>query len=407
MNSYKIFIDSAAWMCEGNIIETSRIYRYLLANGHAITTILSEADFLIINSCGFVKEREELTMDIYEKCVSEKKENAKIIVFGCLIKIDKEKIDGLDVIPIDFNEGYKFDERFYTKVKYDDIVPYCDDKTTRELLVAKKTLQESKIISFFLSRIAKRFSKKVRVNYDAIMNRVKFKDKILIEICSGCIFQCRYCAIREAKGAVHSRPIASILSDIERLYDPSQDLFLVADDCGCYGLDIKTNLFNLLYEIHRRYPDLTIELDAINPYWLEKYPNEYLTLFRDVHIAFATIPIQSGSNKILKDMNRKYDVKTIQDLMRKIKKVSPSTAIYTHFIICYPGETFIDYLQSLYSSLFFDLPIVLEFSEHPNKDKSTLHRDQSKFTSVYRFTFFMLFLNVVILYKLLTFSNKR
>jgi tRNA A37 methylthiotransferase MiaB len=407
MKYYKVYFDSAAWMCEGNIIETSRIYRYLRANGHEITTKPSEADFLIINSCGFIKEREDLSMELYENCVSLKKDNAKIILFGCLVKINKEISDSLDVTPIDFGEGYKFDERFFTKVRFDDILPYCDDKTTKELLVAKKTLQESKIISFFFSRIVSHLSKKVRENYDAIMNRVKFKDKTLIEICSGCIFQCSYCAIREAKGAVHSRPVASILSDVEKLYDPSQNLFLVADDCGCYGLDIKTNLFHLLYEIHRRYPDVKIELDAINPYWLEKYTKEYLTLFQDLNISFITIPVQSGSNRILRDMNRKYDVKKIQEIVKKIKKVSPSTSIYTHFIVCYPGEKFIDYLRSLYCSLYFDLPIVLEYSGRSDKDKSLVHNSQSKFASVYRFTFFMLFLNFLILYKLLTFSDNR
>ncbi len=406
MKYYKVYIDSTAWMCEGNIIETSRIYRYLLANGHKVTTTPSEADFFIINSCGFIQEREDLTLDLYKNFVSQKKDRAKIILFGCLVMINKEKVRSLDAVAIEFHEGHKFDELFFTKVKFNDVLPYCDKKTTEELLIAKKTLQESKIITFFFSRIMMHFSKKVRRNYDAIMDRVRFKDKTLVEICSGCIFRCRYCAIRIAKSGVHSHSITSILSNIEKIYDSSQNLFLVADDCGCYGLDINTDLFHLLYEIYRKFPGAKIELDAINPYWLMKYPDEYTKLFRDLNIDYATIPVQSGSNRVVKAMNREYDVMKIRELVQNIKKVSPSTWIYTHFIVGYPGESFMDFLQSLRCSMYFDLPIALEYSAHSGENAVVLRR-QSKFTISYRFAFFMVFLNFVIFYKLLTFNDQK
>jgi tRNA A37 methylthiotransferase MiaB len=379
----------------------------MLENGHEITTIPSEADFIIINSCGFIKDREELSIHLFKNCYSQKRENAKIIMFGCLVKINKEEINSLDLTPIDFNEGYKFDETFYTKVKFENISPYCDNNTTEKLFVAKKTLQESEIISFLLPRIISHFSKKVRLNYKNIIDRVKFKEKNLVEICSGCIFKCSYCAIREAKGGVRSREIEDILSDIEKLNDPTKNLFLVADDCGCYGLDIKTNLFNLLYEINERYPDLKIELDAINPYWLDKYPTDYLTLFSGLNINFVTVPVQSGSNRIIRDMNRNYDIKKILNIIKKIKKISPKTAIYTHFIICYPGEKFTDFLKSVYCSMYFDLPIVLVYSGHKDSARFTTSDNQSKFVTTYRYTFFMLFLNFVILYKLLTFPMPK
>lgn len=243
MKSYKVHIDSAAWMCEGNIVGTSRVYRYLLENGHEITKNPSNADFIIINSCGFIKDREDLSIDLFEQYTSQKKENASIIMFGCLIRINKKIIESLDLIPINVHEEYKFDEIFYNKIKFEDVSPYCDNETTEKLNIAKKTSQGSEIISFLLSRIVSSFSKKVRSNYDSIINRVHFKDKTLVEICNGCIFNCNYCVIKTAKGGVKSRKIKDILIDIEKLYDPTKQIFLVADDCGSYGLDIKTNVF--------------------------------------------------------------------------------------------------------------------------------------------------------------------
>jgi len=407
MKSYKVYIDSAAWMCEGNIVGSSRIYRFLLENGHDIITKPSEADFIIINSCGFVKEREDLCVQLFENYNYQKKEKAKIIMFGCLIKINKRLIESLDLIPINFNEDKKFDEIFYNKTRFENISPYCDNETKEKLFISKKTLEESAFISFLLSRIISYFSKRIRFNYNSIINRVQFKDKTLVEICNGCIFNCSYCAIRKAKGRVNSRKIKEIISDIEKLYDPTKCLFLVADDCGSYGLDIKTNLFNLLKEINERFPNISIELDAINPYWLEKYPDEYIKLFSELNIGYATLPVQSGSNRVLKDMNRNYDIIKIQKIVQKIKKVSPKTAIYTHFIICYPNENFIDYLKSVYCSIYFDLPIVLEYSGHKDSKNFDLPDKKSKFASVYRYTFFALFLNLVIFYKLLTFPKQK
>jgi tRNA A37 methylthiotransferase MiaB len=405
MKSYKVYIDSAAWMCEGNIIGTSRIYRYLLENGHGITTKPSEADFIIINSCGFIKDREHLSVYLFENFNSQKKEKAKIIMFGCLIKINQKLIESLDLIPIDLNEGNKFDEIFFNKTKFGNISPYCDKSTIEKLFVAKKTTQESEFISFLLSRFMSHFSKKIRLNYNNIFNRVQFKDKTLVQICNGCIFNCNYCVIRTAKGGVSSRNIDEIIADIEKLYDPTKCVFLVADDCGSYGLDIKTNLFDLLYKINKRFPDLKIELDAINPYWLEKYPDEFIKLFSEFNINYVTIPVQSGSNRILKDMNRNYNIKKIQNIIKKIKKVSPKTAIYTHFIICHPREKFIDYIKSIYCSMYFDLPIVLVYSGHEDSTNTTITDNQSRFANVYRYTFFMLFLNFVIFYKLLNFPK--
>jgi tRNA A37 methylthiotransferase MiaB len=406
MESYKVYIDSAAWMCEGNIVGLSRIYRYLLENDHKIIKNPSKADYIIINSCGFVKSREEWSLYLFENYYAKKKENASIIMFGCLIKINNKLVSSLDLIQIDFNELKKFDNIFYKRKKFEEIPPTCDNKTSDELFVAKKTVQESEFISFLLPRLMSIFSKKVKNNYKSIIKRVQFKDKTLIEICNGCVFNCSYCVIKYAKGKVKSRKIEDILYDIEKLYDPTKNLFLVADDCGSYGLDINTNLFELLKGINEKFPDQPIELDAVNPYWLVKYPQGYIDLFSNVNISFVTIPVQSGSNKVLKDMNRKYDIKKVQGTIKQIKKVAPHSAIYTHFIVCYPNENFIDFLKSVFCSMFFDLPIVLVYSDNKNLKKQNKKYSKSRFAEIYRYTFFMLFLNLVILHKLLKFPKK-
>ena len=405
MKSYKVYIDSTAWICEANLVSTSRIYRYMLQNNHKIVKNPSVADFIIINSCGLTKMRRDLSIKFYENFHSQKRENASIIMFGCLIKIDKEKIESLDLIQIDLNEGNKFDEIFYNKIKYNDIKPYCDDRTKQELLQGIRLFHFTKIIPFIFTGLIYPFSKKIRLNYQKMINSFTYHNKIFIEIATGCTGNCSYCMIKKARGNIHSRQIKHIIRDIEKLYDPTKNLFLVADDNGSYGLDIKTNLFNLLYEIKKRFPDLSIDLNYINPYWLERYPNEYIKLFTDININLASIPVQSGSNKVLKKMKRKYDINKVNEVVNKIKKASPKTITYSHFLIAFPGENTMDFLKTLYSTKHFDLPIALIYSEHKNSASSSLGNHKSKFTIAIRYTLFVLFINLIISYKLLTYPK--
>lgn len=408
MKTYNVYIDSANWLCEINLLNYSMINRYLKENDHNIIDNPSKADYIIIISCGFTKDSEDTSADLFKEHYSTKKKKANIIMFGCLIKINPDLINSLDGLPIDFKEGMKIDKIFYKKTKFEDIKPYCDMKKFEKLYINKINVKPSKNIPVAFTSLMLPLSKKLRRNYHKIINDLIATNKILIEISSGCASNCKYCVIKKTRGKICSRQIDDIISDIKKLYDPTKELFLVADDCSCYGFDIKTNLYDLLFEINKNFPDLLINLDNINPYWLEKYPDKYIKLFSEFNISYATIPLQSGSNRILKDMNRNYDVKKIQKIIKKIKKVSPKTIIYTHYIICYPNEKFIDFLKSIFSSLYFDLSILFVYSDPKDSTSSNLSTFKSRFTREYRSFFFMLFQNFYVFFKLLTLpSNSR
>jgi MiaB/RimO family radical SAM methylthiotransferase len=402
MKSYKIFIDSAAWFCEGNIIDSSRIYRYMIENGHKIINNPSNADYIIINSCGFIKDREDRSVKLINKYNSLKKENATIIIFGCLIKINPELINSLQSCAIDLNENEKFDRIFYNNTKFENIDPYCDEFTKQQLFYKKNVKQQLKYPLFSLTKLFLPISKKLKTNYNKIINSTTYNDKILVEICRGCASNCSYCVIKKAKGKVHSRTIKDILSDIKKIYDPSKKLLLVADDCSCYGVDINTNFFGLLDEINKKFPDLAIDIDAINPEWLVRCPNEYIKLFKDGRFNFVTIPVQSGSNKVLKNMNRHYDIYKVVKIVDKIKKVSPKTFIYSHFIVGYPGENWFDFFKTMICALHFDFPIFLIYSEHKRSASIFLSNQKARVTILARKHISNFFLSFVIFYKLLT-----
>jgi len=403
MDSLSVYIDSAAWICEGNLVGSSKIYHYLIENKHRISSDPAEADIIIINSCGLTKKKRELSIEYFQKYHECKKPQAKIIMYGCLVKIDPQNIRSMDFIPIDFNEGYKWDKIFYNGKNFDDVHPFCDPLTKETLLQGKHLFQSTKILPFVFSGLLFPFVKKMRVNYRKMTDSFTYKDKIFIEIAHGCTGNCSYCMIKKAKGNIRSRPIDEILEDLQKLYDPSKNLFLVADDCGSYGLDLKTNLFHLLDEINKRYPDITIDLNYINPFWLEKYPEEYIRLFQKVNIDLASIPVQSGSNRVIKKMNRHYDINTIADIIKKIKQVSPTTITYSHFLIAFPGENAMDFLRTLYHTKSFDLPMCLVYSGHKEDRCSQEARTIPAFVTTVRYIIFLLFINLTISYKLFTY----
>ncbi|MCX6667992.1 MAG: radical SAM protein [Euryarchaeota archaeon] len=402
MESYKVLIDSAIWTCEPNLVGCSMLYRYLIKNGHTITHDPSQADFIIINSCGFLKETEDKSLNLFQKYYSLKKKHAAIIMYGCLVKINEKQVASLDLIAIGYDETSKLDQIFCRTNKFDAVQPYCDEQIKKTLLVGKQPYKFAENIPFLLSKIFIYFIKKVRINYEKMIRHITYLNKTFVLIGTGCTGKCSYCVIKKAKGNIHSRKIEYILADIKNIYGPTKNIFLVAEDCGCYGVDIGTNLIELLYEINKRYPNLSIDINNINPVWLEKQPNEYIKMFQDINIEFALIPIQSGSNKIITQMNRSYDPNNVVKIIDKIRKASPRTFMYTHFIIGFPGESTIDFLKTLSAARHFDYPVPFGYYGRKGTVSATLPHQKSSASISLRYCLFILFINFVILYKLLT-----
>jgi len=406
MKTHTVFIDSALWMCGSNLVSCSMIYRYLVENGHKITNSVSDADFMIIKSCGVVKDLEKRSLQLYNNYYQLKKKNASIIIFGCLVKMNKELIESLNANPISYDESNKLDDIFYTTKKFKTIKPHCDNKTRNSLIIIKKLLVITETRPFLFSKLFFPFSRRLRKNYQKFFEHIIHRDRIFIEISRGCTGKCSYCSIKKAKGNVKSRMIKHILSDIIALYDPSKQVFLVSDDCGCYGVDIGTNIIELLYRIDKEFPGISINLDNLNPNWLENKPDEFIQLFQDVNISFARIPIQSGSNKIVKKMNRYYDPKKSAEIIDQIKKVSPDSFIYTHFIVGFPGENTLDFLKTLSVAGHFDYPLSFKFSRNEGTASAYLPKQKSQFIISLRRNIFLVYSNFIIFLKLLKFQKK-
>ncbi|KYK21518.1 hypothetical protein AYK21_04680 [Thermoplasmatales archaeon SG8-52-2] len=405
MKQSTIFIDSTHWECLPNLVGCSRLYHYFIENGHSITTNPSKADYIIINTCGYHKKYEKKTVDIYQKYYKIKKKSGKIIIYGCFVKINKQILDGLDVFPVEIDEGYKLDKLFYKKIKFERINTICDDETKRILLKDYDTHGFLRKYPFQLTIILFPFSKKLREIYKKIISELTHTNRMFVLISKGCTGKCNYCAIKKAKGNLKSKKIKDILEDIKSIKNPSKTLFLAADDCGCYGADIKSSLIELVYEINKSYPDISIDLNYLNPKMLQDYPKNYIKLFEDISFKYVIIPIQSGSKKIIDNMNRDYDPKKVVKIVDQIKKVSPKTIFYSHFILNYPGEKSLDFFKTILTTFHFDIPLPFIYCPMKGTVSASTKKEEPRPFGILKWFIFMFITNFIILFKIIKYQK--
>ena len=349
---YKVLLDSANFFCKPNIILVSQVEKFVKKNNHTITKDISDADFLVLNTCGFDDKRETLSFEILTDMFKKMKKGSKVIALGCVSVIsDQLQKQFPDLLIV--QDLSKLDEIFDVDIKYEGTRnAYFDDDVFKYLVekVPQPLFNNTAIMGAkFLSRLVKNSKSPLAasLHIPQIIEEMERKNKIQVMIGRGCVGNCSYCIIKKAQGNPKSRNIEDIIEDIKAVYDKNKVLSLVADDCASFGIDTGKTFFELMNRIHKEFPDLPIDITYINPLFLEKYPDQYLELFKKVKIHSVQISTQSGSDKIIKLMNRKYKIATVLNFVDKIKQISSDTMIWSHFIVGFPGETWGDYFQTL------------------------------------------------------------
>jgi len=172
------------------------------------------------------------------------------------------------------------------------------------------------------------------------------------QISEGCLGQCTYCKTRLAKGKLHSYPIQEIVKSIEQdLQQGAKEIWLTSQDNGCYGLDFKekTHLLpKLLKKILALKHRFKLRLGMTNPNHILPILEQLIEIYKNPKMfKFLHIPIQSDSDKVLKDMNRKYKIKDIEKIITSFKKEFPNIVIATDIITGYPTESIADHKKNL------------------------------------------------------------
>jgi threonylcarbamoyladenosine tRNA methylthiotransferase MtaB len=145
-------------------------------------------------------------------------------------------------------------------------------------------------------------------------------------------------------------------------------VILLADDCGSYGSDIGTDIVTLLESVLSLRESFVVQLSSF-------YPGKLLTLYDDlkaiVHrrrLKYISIPVQSGSDRILRLMNREYSLVAVRQVVEDIKRISPSTNLNTHALFNFPTESREDFLATLQYTSIFDETHFFSYCDTPGTE---------------------------------------
>ncbi|MFA5406228.1 MAG: tRNA (N(6)-L-threonylcarbamoyladenosine(37)-C(2))-methylthiotransferase [Candidatus Nanoarchaeia archaeon] len=170
----------------------------------------------------------------------------------------------------------------------------------------------------------------------------------IIQLSMGCLGQCAYCKTKQAKGQLSSYPKELIIKQAKQaLIEGVKELWLTSQDCACYGFDLGTNLVELINELVQLPYEFKVRVGMMNPKHAIKLKG-LPELFTNKKIyKFAHLPVQSGSDKVLCDMNRGYTVSDFKQLINNLRRVVPDINVSTDIICGYPTETESDWAKTV------------------------------------------------------------
>jgi len=341
----KVYIET--YGCSANRNDSEIMINLLKNSNFEITNKISNADLLIINTC-IVKQATKSRM--IERIRFLSSFNKPLIVAGCFPKVEKERIKKINP-------------------KASLIGPNSIDKIVE---VAKETLK-GKSIEILDGNANK--AKLPSYRFNPIIE--------IVQIASGCLSSCSFCVSRIARGFLRSYRISDIKEKIENAVKRgAKEIWITSQDNSAYGRDIGVTLIDLLESILEIEGNFWIRIGMMNPLHFKKIEVEKLAeIFKNEKIfKFLHLPVQSGSNKVLKDMKRGYTVEEFLDWIRIFRKKVKKITISTDIIVGFPTETEKDFEETilLLKKLKPDVVNLSKFSLHPQTEAAKFKQLSSK-----------------------------
>lgn len=298
--------------CKVNIYESEVVTDLLRKNGYEIVSFDDNADIYIINTCSVTNESDKKSRKMINRA---KKNNSEaiIVVMGCYSQVSSDDIDA------------------------DIILGNKDKSKIVEILNDFIKDRESKKIIYDLSNVD--FEKMEISHFDN-------HTRAFVKIQDGCNAFCSYCIIPYTRGRVRSKNKADVIDEVTKLVnDGYKEIVLTGIHTGRYGIDINSSLYELLCELVK-IPNIyrirlsSIEINEITPEIIDLYKNNKI-MARHLHV-----PLQSGSDKILKLMNRRYNKEEFMKMIDNLREIE-DISLTTDLIVGFPNETDDDFEETM------------------------------------------------------------
>lgn len=301
--------------CKVNLYESEYITDQFQKAGYEIVPFQEIADVYIINTCSVTNTSDVKSRKVIHQAIR-RNPDACIVAIGCFIEANHDyHEDGVDILLGNANKSkvLEYVERYW------------------------QTKQKA---NYFVTPIPEKFD-------DMTMSTFLGRTRAFIKIQDGCENFCSYCIIPYVRGKCRSKNFQTVLEEIQNYVQHGyKEVVLTGIHTGNYGVDLGTDFAALLREIVKINELVRLRISSIE---ITELTDEVLQIIRDndVIVDHLHIPLQAGSDKILRLMNRKYDLAYFKQKMEQIREIRPDVSLTTDIIVGFPFETEEDFQDTL------------------------------------------------------------
>ncbi len=341
--------------CQMNVHDSEEISAILESLGFIKTDVFEESDFIILNTCAIRENAHDKVFGFLGRCkhLKSKKENLIVALCGCMAQQE-------NVVSV-IKEKYPYIDLVFGTHNINELPEMLEEHINKQKIRVYSI--EGNVIEF--------------------NNHYKRDSKITawVNIMYGCDKFCSYCIVPYTRGKQRSRKIEDIIKEIKDLINNGyQEVTLLGQNVNAYGKDLEDNITfsNLLEEVSKT--DIPrIRFVTSHPWDFTDEMIDIIAKYNNI-MPYIHLPVQSGSNKILKKMNRNYSKEDYLILFDKIKKAIKNVSITTDIIVGFPGETEEDFNETLNIVKYckFDGAFTFIFSPRIGTPASKMENDITK-----------------------------
>lgn len=302
----KVYIQT--YGCTFNKADAQIIAGVLNENDMDIVDSIDDADVVIVNTC-YVKLPTENKVTYQIQQLQENYPDKKVIVSGCMVEIDPEKLDKIGpniswIGPHQLNKSAEVVNATYCG----EVMRECGFSKESKVGVPKLT-------------------------DDSLIH--------IIQICEGCLGACTFCCTRFARGSLNSYPISDIVAEAKQAIENGAcEIQLTAQDTAAFGRDSGEKLSDLIKEVANLEGDFRVRVGMMHPKNILNDVDEIIDAMKHPKVYdFIHLPIQSGSDKVLSEMRRGHTIEQYVDIVSKFKREIPGLTLAVDIIVGYPTET--------------------------------------------------------------------
>jgi len=309
----KIYMHSLG--CSKNLVDSENMLGILTKKGYKVTEFADKADYIIINTCSFINDAQQESVNSIIAAADIKNDvnkKVKIVVTGCL--------------------SQRFGKDLAKEIPEVDIIVGTSGFEKIDEYIEKYEASKSLVVDT-----------KIQLDIDKDLPRITLTDSwyAYLKIAEGCSNNCTYCVIPQLRGPYKSRKIKSIVEEAKHLAEHgAKEIIIIAQDTSKYGLDIYNE--RKLHEVIQKVSEINgVEWIRVHYLYPEDIYDELINEFKnnDKFVKYFDIPMQHINDRILKRMNRNTSSEQITDLIKKIRNEVEGAVIRTSLITGFPGET--------------------------------------------------------------------